>query len=257
MAKPKEEYKSHLVVPDPQVKPNSFTHHLEAAGRMAIHLKPDVIVLLGDFWDMKSLNLYDIGKKAAEGARYMDDIRAGNEAMRHFLAPIMRFRKTKSGRSWNPRMVFLIGNHEFRILRHVNTYPVLEDKLGYHDLLLESWEVYGFREVIEIDGIHYSHYFYNHFTGKPIGGGIDNMLNKIGMSFTQGHRQTIQIGRKDLANGTSIQGCVAGSFYLENEDYKGPQANDHFRGLIYKHDVYEGNYDIETWSIDRMMKNYG
>jgi len=203
MPKSPDKYSTHLIIPDPQVKPGSVLYHLEAAGQLAVEKKPDVIICLGDFWDMPSLSSYDMGKRASEGARYMADIEAGNVAMTAFLHPIRLTKEYKSGKKWNPRMVFLFGNHEFRIESHINTHPVLEGKLGYHDLNLANWELYNFREVVEIDGVHYSHYFYNHFTGKPIGGGIDNMLNKIGMSFTQGHRQTLQIGRKDLANNTS------------------------------------------------------
>jgi hypothetical protein len=40
-----------------------------------------------------------------------------------------------------------------------------------------------------IDGVHYSHYFSNTHSGKPIGGSIDNRLNKIGHSFVAGHEQ--------------------------------------------------------------------
>jgi hypothetical protein len=72
-----------------------------------------------------------------------------------------------------------------------------------------------------------------------------------------GHKQCLDIGRKDLANGKAIQGLIAGAFYQHDEDYKGPQGNPHWRGLVMKHNVADGQYDLETYTIDRLMRHYG
>ena len=78
-----------LVIPDTQVKPGVNTDHLEWAGRYAVKMKPDVIVHIGDHWDMPSLSSYDKkGSRQMEGKRYVQDIAAGNEAMDRFMAPI-------------------------------------------------------------------------------------------------------------------------------------------------------------------------
>ena len=67
----------HLVIPDTQCKPGFPTEHLEWVGKYAAEKKPDVIVHLGDHWDMPSLSIYDIGKKAFEGRTYQADSIAG------------------------------------------------------------------------------------------------------------------------------------------------------------------------------------
>ena len=77
----------HLVIPDTQVKPGHSTAHLKWAGEYAAEKKPDVIIHIGDHWDMASLSSYDVGKKSFEGRRYTRDIRAGLNAMDHFIAP--------------------------------------------------------------------------------------------------------------------------------------------------------------------------
>ena len=78
-----------LVIPDTQVKPGVNTDHLEWAGYYAVKMKPDVIVHIGDHWDMPSLSSYDKkGSRQMEGKRYVKDIDAGNEAMDRFMAPI-------------------------------------------------------------------------------------------------------------------------------------------------------------------------
>ena len=79
----------HLVIPDTQVKPNCPTDHLRWAGLYAVDKKPDVIIHIGDHFDMPSLSSWDVGKKSFEGRRYMDDIEAGISAMHLFMDPIM------------------------------------------------------------------------------------------------------------------------------------------------------------------------
>ena len=104
----------HLVIPDTQCKPNQTYDHLAWAGQYAADKKPDTIIHLGDHWDMPSLSSWDIGKKSFEGRRYTDDIEAGHAGMQAFLTPIRaeqrRLRQNRK-KVWNPRMVFLIGNH--------------------------------------------------------------------------------------------------------------------------------------------------
>ena len=98
----------HLVIPDTQVKPNSPTDHLRWAGLYAAEKKPDVIVHIGDHFDMPSLSSWDVGKKSFEGRRYKDDIEAGIHAMEVFLQPIrdeQQRLKVNKHKQWRPRMV--------------------------------------------------------------------------------------------------------------------------------------------------------
>ena len=115
-----------------------------------------------------------------------------------------------------------------------------------------------FKKVIKIDGIAYCHYFYNHNTGKPLAGAnLDTRLKTIGMSFTMGHQQGLSVAIRDLADGTRQRGLVCGSFYQHDEEYRGPQANSHWHGIIMKHEVSEGNYDMMEVSLNYLRKRYG
>lgn len=250
----------HLVIPDTQVKPGDPLDHLEWLGKLIVERRPNVIIHLGDHWDMSSLSVYDRGKRKAEGRRYQDDIQAGNEAMDVLLAPLRRLqRKQRKNKKkvYTPRMIFTIGNHEERIMRHVNANPELHGYLSYDNLNLADWEVHDFTEIVTVDGISYSHYFYNPMTGKPYGGMIDTRLKNIGFTFTQGHVQGFAYGQRTLNNGSTITGVVAGSYYMHDEDYKGPQANEHWRGILYKHNVNGGVYDLEQLSLHTMREMYG
>lgn len=206
---------------------------------------------------MPSLSSYDKNTRKIEGARYSLDISAGIDAMMAFNRPFAEYNKRRK-KKYNPRKVFLIGNHEERIMRHVNANPVLYGTLSYSNLRLNilGWEVHDFLEVVEIDGVAYSHYFYNPNTSKAWTGTAQTMLNNIGFTFTMGHQQGRKEAEKSLANGKTLRALIAGSYYQHEESYKGPQANNHWRGCIMKHEVRDGNYDVMELSLDYLLKKW-
>jgi hypothetical protein len=243
----------HFVIPDTQVKQGVRLNHLTAAGNYIAAKKPDVVIHLGDHWDMHSLSKYDEGKRASEGARYNADIEAGIEGMDLLTSAI-----AKAGRGYKPRKIFLLGNHEQRIERHVETYPILEGKLSYEDFKLKQfgWEVHDYLKIVCVNGVHYSHYFHPTNSQNAYGGKCPQMLNNIGFSFTQGHRPGLDVAMKPLANGKVIRGLVAGSFYQHDEIYKGHQGNHHWRGCIMKHEVKDGNYGLLEISLKYLLKEW-
>jgi len=247
----------HLFIPDTQTAPGVPLNHLTALGNYIVEKQPNVIIHAGDHFDMHSLSSYDKGTKRAEGARYEDDIQVGIEGMERLFEPIRKY-NSKRRTKYSPRFVFTLGNHEERIDRHVNANPSLFGKLSYKDLELErfGWEVHDFLKPVVIDGIAYAHYFYNPMSGKPWGGKASTMLANVGFSFTMGHRQGKDQAEKHLANGKAIRALVAGSFYQHDEEYKGPQGNHHWRGIIYKHEVRDGNYDSMEVSLRYLMEKY-
>jgi len=250
-----------FIVPDTQVRPGVPIDHLTAAGNYIVKHKPDVIVHLGDHWDMHSLSSYDRGTKKAEGANYLEDIKSGQAAMDALLEPINAYnrkRKSNKKKQYKPRMEYLLGNHENRIARHINAYPVLDGVLGFDTLGLEAygWNVNDFLDPLEINGVTFAHYFYNPMSGHPYGGKAHTKLNNVGFSFVMGHQQGLDMAIKSLANGKTIRGIVAGSFYQHFEDYKGPQANDHWQGCLMLHEVEDGNFCLMELSLAYLMKEW-
>jgi len=243
----------HLVIPDTQVKPGEPQDHMRWIGKFIMHKRPDVVVHLGDHHDMSSLSSYDKGKRAMEGRRYSDDIDAGNEAWDMLTRPL---RTTRSG--YRPECHFLLGNHEERIARATNSDPAMYGTLGYHDLAVsqdEMWAVHDFLDPVEINGVHYAHYFYNPNNGRPYGGSVATRLKTIGMSFTQGHQQIMDYANRPVGR-TRHHGLVAGSCYLVDEEYRGPQSNCEWRGVIVKNEVEGGDYDITMVSLNYLCKKY-
>lgn len=254
---------THLYIPDNQVKDGVDLSYLDWIGQYIVRKRPDVIINAGDFADMESLSTYDIGKKSAEGKRVQKDIEAAKKAMKILLKPLrdLQQKQIETGEPlYSPRMILTLGNHENRLDRHVNSNPQLAGFLGIESLGYEEagWEVYPFLTPVVVDGISYCHYFPNNMTGKPLGGSALNMLKTIGQSFTQGHRQTLDVATRFLpSSGQQQWGLIAGACYSHEEDYKGVQGNHHWRGIIVKHNVVNGSYDPLFISLDWLEREYG
>lgn len=242
--------RSHLFIPDTQVRPGVPTDHLKWVGQYAADRRPDVIVHIGDHWDMPSLSSYDEkGSKSMEGKRYKADVEAGNVGFDLIDQPI------RAVKGYHPEKHFLMGNHEHRIVKAAESDPKLDGTIGLHDLKTLDWTVHDFLEPVNIDGVIYAHYFYQPLSGHPFAGGIDNRLKQIGHSFSMGHQQTLLYGVRFVA-GASQHGLVAGSFYLHDEVYRGPQGNAHWRGVIVKHEVSHGSYCPMFVSMDYLCRKY-
>jgi hypothetical protein len=237
--------------------------HLTACGNYIAEHHPDVVVHLGDHWDMPSLSTYEKpGSKHFQGISYKVDVEAGHEGFRLLNDPIQaeikRLRRNKK-KTWNPRLVYLRGNHEYRIQRALNTTPTLEGAITLDDILPpEGWECHDFLKIVEIQDILYSHFFVNQqsMMKNTLGGTIDNRLNRIKQSFTQGHQQVRMYGSQFLSSGKEIHGLVVGAFYQHDEEYMGPQGNHYWRGIVVKNEVYDGSYDPLFISMNYLLRKY-
>ena len=256
-----------VVIPDAQVKPDVNTDHLAAAGNYIVRHRPDTVVILGDWWDMPSLSFYST-KAQIEGKRILADLEAGDRAMERFMSPLwnlqQRQRRDKK-KVYSPRLVYTVGNHDpqVRIPRYLEDNPQMVGMLNPESAseYLRAWgfEVYDYLDIVNIEGIRFSHYFINpHSARKNAQGGmIDTALKNLGFSFVQGHQQGLKMGKHYLSDGTKRLGIVAGSFYSHDEDYMGIQGNNsHWRGMIQLNEVANGSADICELSLDYMVRKY-
>ena len=250
----------HLIIPDTQVKPGVQTRHMTWIGRYIVEKKPDVVVHTGDHWDFPSLSSYS-RRLELEGTRVKADIEAGNAALEALAAPLIDYnamRQRLKEKQYRPRLVMLRGNHEERLNRAVADNPQFQGLIGefsFNDRAL-GWEVHKFLQPVVIDGVAYCHYFYNPMTGKPWAGTAQTKLRNIGMTFTMGHVQGIDLAHGITPDGRQRRALVAGSCYLHDENYKGPQANHHWRGISVKHEVQDGNYQLMEVSLDYLCRRY-
>ena len=250
-----------FVIPDTQIKPTTEDlSWLTAIGKEILAQKPDVIVHLGDHWDFPSLSSFSSAREI-EGVRVKQDIDCGHEAMNVLLAPLRALQKAQKAhkkRIYRPRMVFTMGNHENRLNRYIDKNPALIGIMPDIKEMVEShgFEFYPFLEPVTIGGVSFAHYFYNPMSGRPYGGQCANKLNHIATSFVMGHQQGFQYAEKIIPTGGRIQGLVIGSSYIEEENYIGPQANHHWRGVAVLDDTENGTYNMNIMSTQRLMERH-
>ena len=248
-----------LVIPDCQVKPGVDTNHLTWIGKYIVDKKPDIIVNLGDFWDMPSLSSYDIGKKSFEGRRYINDVTFGNFAMAKLLEPLhdaQYLARQQKKKVYQPKKYFLLGNHEQRIERAVDSDPKLEGTIGYDDLYLDDWEVVPFLQPLNIQAVIFCHYLTSGVAGRPIVS-AGSILTKRHQSAVVGHQQGKQVATAYRADGKALTAIIAGSCYLHDEDYMGIQGNKHWRGICVLHEVENGSFDEMFVSLNYLKQKYG
>ena len=241
-----------LVIADTQVKPTESLEYILWIGKYIHDTKPDIILMIGDWWDFPSLSSYDKGKASSEGRRFVDDLTAGNKGL-----GLLELEINKDP-SYKPRKVFCKGNHEHRVDRYVEDNPELKGTLGTEFLPLTKygWEVYDFLVPVEIEGIFFVHYLANPMTGKPYSGTASNILKTVGRSFVVGHKQVLDIAIRPTFDGKQQIGIVNGACYPFNEGYKGYFGNVHYRGVTILTEVSDGFGLPSFVSLYRMKELY-
>lgn len=241
-----------LIIADTQAKSEEDLEYLLWIGKYIADKKPDIIVHIGDHFDMPSLSSYDKGTSKIEGKRLYKDIEAGVEG---FKLLNLELEKHKD---YHPRKVFCLGNHEERLGRYVNEHPELQGTLGTDKLPFAEygWEVHPFLKPVEIEGIFFVHYLANPMSGKPYGGSAMNILKTVGRSFVVGHKQCLDVAIRPTIDGKQQLGIVNGACYDHFESYKGFTGNNHFRGLTVLHECSDGFAVPMFVSLDYMKENY-
>ena len=264
----------HVVIPDTQAREGVPTEQFKWVGQYIADKfigRPNVTLIhLGDHWDMPSLCSYDKGKRQMEGKRYSADVLAGNQAFDLLCAPMEQWNRTHPRKRWEPPKHFLLGNHEDRIDRACIDNAQLDGTIGYHQLNAgltpvttqqayqvehHGWTVHPFLEPVLLDGIAYSHYFLNPANGRPVAGMIETRLKTIGSTFVQGHQQGLKSGILETFAGRK-RGVVAGSCYIHNEEYRGPQGVNEWRGMLVLYNVQGGDFDMKEVSLDSLCLRY-
>jgi hypothetical protein len=251
--------KNILIIPDSQIRPDNLELNrplLEAVGQLIVSWRPDAIVHIGDHFDMKSLCHYDFPKnnrQVFDGAEVKADVDAGEMGLEFLMRPLweLQYRQwVNKKKVYNPALHFTMGNHEQRVDR----FNELKGLINLPEVIGEyGFKVHPFLKPVEIEGVHFVHYAYNAMSGKPIGGTAEYRLNKLKLSFVQGHEQTFKYAQEYLNDGRKISALVGGSCYLHDEEYKGFQGNNHFRGCFKLHNVHDGMYDLEQVSVERLL----
>lgn len=250
---------THLVIPDPHAHAEFNNARFDWLAGLIKDVKPDVVINLGDHFDMPSLSGYDKGTKGFEGRRVLKDLNAGLEAHERMWGPVKRSKKKL------PRRIVLEGNHEHRLKRAVNSSPELEgvlsfDSFGFRDFYDDVVEYNGGTPgVIEVDGIHYAHFFISGVLGRPISGEHPaySLLTKQFVSCTAGHVHTTDYCVRTTVTGQRVHGLISGVYQDYHSDWAGESNKLWWKGVVVKRNVEGGTYDPQWISIEELKREYG
>jgi hypothetical protein len=248
-----------LVIADTQIDNESPTDHLEALSRYIWKHKPETIVHIGDHWDFPSLSSY-ASRMESEGKRLVDDLEGGNKAFKLIMAHTDDRNAKSKKKKYNPTKHFLMGNHEQRLNRFVSSQPVLAGCFDIQEFVEnQGWSFHEMCVPLWIHDICFSHYMENPMSGKPVGGAIENKLNKFPHSFCHGHQQQYQYGRRQNLIGKPHIGVCAGSFYMHDEGYRGANNTEirgftHWKSFTNRYGFVD--HDVEFVSMERLLQEY-
>lgn len=250
--------RSVLLIPDAHARPSEQPRDWDrftAAGRLALDLKPDIVLCLGDLGDFDSLNGYK--RKAADafdGKSLRRDGEAFREALRSIRRPVVseneRHRRGRHReREYNPAWVFMEGNHEERWRR------IPETELLGHDYLAEvaeeeGWIWHPFLKPVEIGGVLFAHYFESGVGRRPAM--VNTVLNKTHRSVVFGHNHGFGYDQRPVLSRRPLSALCAGC-------YKPPQrTGEHeWAGLTLLTDVREGGFSIQQFPYEHVLERYG
>jgi hypothetical protein len=254
--------RNYLVIPDPHSHPNHSNDRADWIGKFILDRKPDVVVNMGDTWDLPSLSSFDKGKASFNGANYEKDMNAGLDFQDRMWHPM------KASKKKQPHKVFLEGNHERRLNKVLEYEPHLAGErygISYSNFQLEHYYhdvVYyngGTPGIYTIDDISFAHFFVSGLMGRPIGGDhhAASLLAKNYSSCVAAHSHTVDWAVRSGSNGKKIMGLVAGVYQDYVSGWAGNVNNLWWQGVVYLRNVEAGVYDPEFISIEALRRVYG
>ena len=243
-----------LIIPDAHAHPEHDNARFDALGRWVARERPEYIVCLGDWFDMPSINSH-ASARDKEGHRVRADLESGWDAMRRFVAPWWES-------DYSPRRaVFCLGNHEARLEGLAAMHPEWAGSVPDLAYLTEGlrsfgWEVYGFKDIVNVCGYAVSHFLPSGVMGRAVSGvnqarsliqhGRESAI--VGHSHVYGHH--IETSYLDRRLQAIVAGCYVHPAMVEgwNRQTSGMWA----RGIVRVSLLGEGYGDVEFISAERV-----
>jgi predicted MPP superfamily phosphohydrolase len=250
-----KKFETTLVVPDAHVSPDQSLKRFELLNKLILDKQPDNIIFMGDFVTLESLSNWDLNRAGImEGRRYHEDVEAGRKALELTLKSVKGV--------YSPKIVFLMGNHEERLSRYVETKPELSDHLNIEvDLQLKYLGVdiiIPYREYYTINGVDFTHAPMNAAnqacSGKFAIHRASEMTNNS-LIFAHTHRKEgvnfYRHGADDI-----VQVMMCGAFFEHTDSYALGSLQHYWRGCIILNHWKHGRFDVEEYSIARLKNFY-
>lgn len=256
-----------LVIGDAHVEVNQNLDRFWYLGKYIADVKPDVIIQIGDFLSLDSLSSYDRNRrKTMEGQRFWKEIAAGNEALdllEHGIEALNKQSKKAHRQRYTPTKHFIKGNHEDRLDRYLDEYPIwdgeevsLEHTLGLKE---RGWEVTDYKHHLVIDDVAFTHIPIAN-NGRPVSGKYvcEKSLDLYNYSVVFGHTHRLSLANKHRHGGKHLQQALnCGCFFDNIPEYMKGTTTDYWRGVVMLNIYQPMRFDIDTVSLGRLRREYG
>ena len=228
-----------VAIGDLHAHPSYHNKRFEVAGQFCAEFQPDVIIQIGDWPDVCSINDH-ASKLEREGARWKLDKEVTKDSLADFMRPI-RARKRAL-----PRRIITKGNHGARVDKWIAQNPQFEGEMSYSDFGFEAdgWEVVPFLQYKEVAGFRFVHYMQSK-TGRPCA--LQTNFKKRGVSVVQGHSHTaahyMEYFEDRRIHGIDL-GCLIHPDMGAAESWSNPTSHTYWRGLWTIENAENGDGDI-------------
>lgn len=254
--------KTYIIVPDPHAHPAFNNNRADWLGKLILDVRPDVVVNMGDTFDMPSLSSFDKGKASFVGASYEKDIESGVDFLDRMWHPIRKAKKKK------PKSIYLYANHERRLDKVLEYQPELSGSkygISRKDFCLEDY----FSVVVDYkgltpgiynsDGINFAHFMVSGVMGRPIGGEnhARSLLTKTHSSCIVAHSHLLDYAVHSSPDGRKTMGLVSGVFTDYTSPWAGHAGDLWWSGLQILRNVEGGTYDLTCVSMEALERIYG
>lgn len=242
--------------------PEVSNERFDWLGKFLFDLRPDYVVDLGDGADMKSLNTFDSQRpQAIVSQNYERDIEVYNDSQERIRRPFKQAKKKR------PAFFGFAGNHEHRIQKAITQDPRLEGQkygISLGHLQTDYWfdEYHNYENsapaLVDYDGVLYGHFVSSGNFGAAMSTKHHgySLVEKLACSASVGHSHKFSYYHKTDARPAPLNGLVVGCFKGAEETWAGQANRDWRKGLVVKHSLENGDYDIQWVSMERLKKEY-
>ncbi len=240
-----------LVIGDVHVAPGQSYRRLKWAGRMARELKVDRVIQGGDWNSFDSL------------CSARSNLDRGQDRLRDELLAT-----ELSLAAWNDGLdgyavpkTLIEGNHDKRPADLAREDPWMEGAFDVWKAHREDgWEVVPYLKPWRKNGILFQHYLTGRGSNRAISGmyHAKRILERVkyheSVIVFHSHRMQWWMERHSEKN---VHGIVAGCFMEHYEEYAGMDNDEWWSGAILLKNVNNGDFDMETYSMDRIRVAFG
>lgn len=256
-----------LVFGCPHARPDESQSDFDrffALGEMALDFKVGAVVCTGDLADYPAARSWNSVKRQ-EGKRILADRMAGIEAWKALMSAYNRQKKSHAKarhkeRTWEPRWLLPLGNHDVSEDDVVANDPKLEGLIGsqfliraLEDLGVEVWpflpQIYR-KEYPDLHGTLVGHYYPSGNMGKALA--PKSVLNTTHESFIGSHSHTGGLDSQQTARGNWIHHLNVETFQPPNRLKSGER-----NGVFLLSEMHDGDFQVHRFSYDWVLRTYG